>query len=935
MRERDSSADKSTHDPSGSESEDTANGQLAIFERFVEESGVGFGIADLDGRITYVNQTLCVLLGYEPESLLGTQFPQHYPTSFQEKLTDEIVPTVLEGKQWKGELELLARDGRRIPTLENLFLIRDAEGNPRYFADVITDVTEHRKTQAALEQSRYLLDSLMDHLPHNIYFKDAESRFIRINKALTRCFGLTDPSEAFEKTDLDFFTDEHAGSAMADEQEILRTGKAIIDKVEEETWVDRNTTWAVTTKMPLYDEQGRIVGTFGVSRDITEQKRAQEALRTSEMRYRTIYDSSRDAIMVLTPEQGFLSGNPAAVDLFACRDEEEFTSCTPADLSPEYQPCGKTSSEKAQEMMATAMEKGSNFFEWRHRRFDGSEFSATVLLTRMELEGKPYLQATVRDITDQKLAAEELQAAKEAAETANRAKSEFLARMSHEIRTPMNAVIGMTELLLNTDVTPTQREYLGLVRESADSLMSVINDILDFSRIEAGKLELGSTTFDLRESLGDTMKALGIRAHAEGLELACRFASEIPKTLVGDLDRLRQIIVNLVGNAIKFTEDGEVLLNVEAESTWGNDVVLHFTVKDTGIGIPREKCASIFDAFEQVDGSRTRKFGGSGLGLAICSRLVDMMGGRIWLESAIDRGSIFHFTARFAVQADDVAEMPSVEPAILNNMRVLVVDDNATNRRILNEMLHCWTMQPTTASDVPTALYLLRQARQSGEPYRLVLTDIHMPDRDGFALAEEIRRDRELLETTIIVLTSGDDLGDVGLCEKLGVAARLLKPIKQSELFDAIMQSLGTYVEEMKSPRMEASKQAQRTLRILVAEDSKVNQKLAEAILVGEGHQVVLVNDGQEAVSAIQSEDYDLVLMDVQMPVMDGFEAVGKIREMEKRTGEHIPIIALTAHAMKGDRERCLEAGMDGYVSKPIRSELLFEMIDTVTESAN
>jgi CheY-like chemotaxis protein len=430
------------------------------------------------------------------------------------------------------------------------------------------------------------------------------------------------------------------------------------------------------------------------------------------------------------------------------------------------------------------------------------------------------------------------------------------------------------------------------------------------------------------------MKALGIRAHAEGLELACRFASEVPGRLVGDLDRLRQIIVNLVGNAIRFTEEGEVLLNVELESRSGDDVELHFAVRDTGIGIPKEKHSTIFDAFEQVDGSRTRKFGGSGLGLAICARLVDMMGGRIWLQSEGNQGSTFHFTARFTVAPDDAAEMPSVEPTVLENMPVLVVDDNATNRRILSEILRRWAMRPTTAANVTVAVDLLRQAAQSGEPFGLVLTDVHMPERDGFALAEEIRRDRELRDTTVIMLTSGDDLSELGRCDELGVAAHLLKPIKQSELFDAIIQSLSPFAFEAESSEPDAGEQEQRSLRVLVAEDSLVNQKLAKAILSRRGHQVVLAGDGREALSAVESQDFDLILMDVQMPVMDGFEAVSRIREMEQQTREHIPIIALTAHALKGDRERCLLAGMDGYVSKPIRTKQLFEVIENVLDKA-
>ncbi|HIQ21920.1 MAG TPA: PAS domain S-box protein, partial [Planctomycetes bacterium] len=610
---------------SGGATGTTLGEQLAVFKRFVEESGVGFGMANLDGRIVYVNRTLCGMLGRTSEALVGTRFPHYYPEPLRERLRREIIPRVLAGEHWKGELGLISSDGRQIVTLENLFLIRDVQGHPRFLADVITDITELRRTE--------------------------------------------------------------------------------------------------------------------------------RALRTSEMRYRTLYDSSRDAIMVLTPHEGFLSGNPATIALFGCRDEAEFTACTPADLSPEFQPDGRRSAEKAQEMMALAMQRGSHFFEWKHKRIDGSEFFATVLLTRMELEGKPYLQATVRDVTDQKRAAEELRAAKESAEAANRAKSEFLARMSHEIRTPMNAVIGLTELLLDTRLSATQREYLNLVRDSAESLMTVIEDILDFSRIEAGKLELRSVTFDPRETFGDTLKTLGIRAHAQRLELACRFAPEVPKRLVGDPDRLRQVIVNLVGNAIKFTEQGEVVLDVAVAERTDHDVTLRFSVCDTGIGIPREKQATIFDAFEQVDGSRTRRYGGSGLGLAICQRLVAAMGGRIWLESEPGCGTTFYFTARLGVPVHGGTEerTPPTIPPALSGLRVLVVDDNMTNRRILSEMVSRWSMKPNEASAVPEAVGELRRSAQAGRPYRLVLTDLHMPDEDGFALVEQMRRDEQLRDTAVIV----------------------------------------------------------------------------------------------------------------------------------------------------------------------------------------
>ncbi|MFH1267179.1 MAG: response regulator, partial [Planctomycetota bacterium] len=434
------------------------------------------------------------------------------------------------------------------------------------------------------------------------------------------------------------------------------------------------------------------------------------------------------------------------------------------------------------------------------------------------------------------------------------------------------------------------------------------------------------------ESLGDTMKSLALRAHTKGLELACRIRPDVPERFLGDAGRLRQIVVNLVGNAVKFTEAGEVVVDVELESQGDEEATLHFAVTDTGIGVPSEKQAVIFDAFEQADNSTTRRFGGSGLGLAISTRLVEVMGGRIWVQSEVDRGSTFHFTACFGLPRGEAARAAPRKPAIVQDTRVLVVDDNATNRRILQEMLQNWGMRPSVVGGAREALSLLRQTYQAGEPYELVLTDANMPEVDGFALVKHIRKDPELSSTIIMMLTSGDRPGDISRCEQLGVAAYLLKPIKQSELFDAIVMALGIAAPEDEGREGLAAEEPKRLrpLRVLLAEDSLVNQKLAVALLERHGHTVAVANHGREAIAALAVQDFDLVLMDVQMPEMDGLEATAVIRAREKQTGRHVAIIAMTAHAMKGDRQRCLEAGMDEYIAKPIRASVVFNTIEAV-----
>jgi PAS domain S-box-containing protein len=637
-----------------------------------------------------------------------------------------------------------------------------------------------------------------------MYVKDMDCRFLVANLAVARQMGAKTTEELLGKTDFDFYPREIATPFFEDEQRVIRSGKAEVNREEEGMDSHGNVSQVMTTQVPLRDKNGRVTGLVGIGRDITHLKKVQE----------------------------------------------------------------------------------------------------------------------------------EMQKAREAAEAASRAKSEFLANMSHEIRTPLNGVMGMTDLALDTELTAEQREYLETVKMSGDSLLTVINDILDFSKIEAGKIDLEALDFHLRESLETTLKTLAMRADEKGLELLCEVAPEVPEVVRGDSSRLRQIVVNLVGNAIKFTDTGEIEVKVQLEAREGTDCICRFTVADTGIGIPESKRESIFEPFSQADTSTTRKYGGTGLGLTISTRLVQMMGGKIWVESEVGRGSQFHFTVRLGgTDAKEIKLGTIAPPELLRGVKVLVVDDNRTNCRILEGMMGRWHMKPISVNGGASALALLSASREAGEPFGLILTDMHMPDMDGFAFVEQIRQRPELATATIMMLTSAGHRGDAARCQELGVAAYLLKPIRQSELREAIARVLGAREHDGAIPlitrfSLQDAREPDAYLRVLLAEDNLVNQRLAVRLLEKRGHRVVVAANGLEALQALEKESFDLVLMDVQMPEMDGLEATAILREKEKGTGVHQAVVALTAHAMKGDREKCLAAGMDGYLTKPIRPQELDQLLE-------
>ncbi len=709
-------------------------------------------------------------------------------------------------------------------------------------------------------------------------------------------------------------------------------GKGMTYEIELETVrTDGSKGWIVASGAPQRNPHGAITGLCGTAQDITERKRSEAELQFKTAFLEAQANSTLDGMLVVDDRGQRILQNQQLIDLFR--------------IPPEVI---AQSDDRIMLTYVVSLIADSDAFEAKVRylydhhdetSIDEIELKDGRTLDRYsspvnDKKGKYYGRIwTFRDITERKQAEQELLKARQAAEIANASKSEFLANMSHEIRTPLNGVIGMTDLALDSHPEASQREYLETIKSSADSLLTVINDILDFSKIEAGKMDLEVTDFDLRNCVEEALRPLALRADEKRIELLCEIAASVPEVVRGDPTRLRQVIVNLIGNAIKFTSEGEVGLRVDLESGEGESPILCFTVADTGIGIAADKREAIFNPFSQADTSTTRKYGGTGLGLSICVRLVSMMGGRVWFESDEGLVSQFHFTAQFQPAVNAAKREPIALCEKLRGSSVLIVDDNATNRRILMEMLQRQEIRTGGVGSGEDALVELLSASACGRPYYLILTDRHMPNMDGFELIEKIRSIPELSTTAIMMLTSAGHREDVERCKELGITSYLLKPVRQANLALAIGSALGESGIQPDNSVQPVPRSGVKRLHILVAEDNSINQTVAVRTLERMGHSVVIAENGLQVLVSLSQEAFDLVLMDIQMPEMDGLAATREIREAQWPGYSQIPIVAMTALAMKGDRERCLRGGMNGYVSKPLNRNELGEAIASVIDS--
>ena len=825
------------------------------------------------------------------------------------------------------------KDGREFQVSVTGSPLINSAGEVEALSAILRDISKQKDAEEAIHDSEERFRVMADGCPAVMWVTNAEGGIQFINRAYRELIGTT-----YEETE------GHKWQVALHPEDSARYVEAFQRAVRDHTPLraeararraDGEWRWMASYAEPRFSTDGEFLGLVGLSLDITERKRTEDALRSSEVRLRGITDSAQDGIVMMDPRGTISYWNPAAQSILGYLHEEAIGKNLHRLLVPERYLAAHRAAFPEFSRNGRGNAVGQTV-EMAARRKDGREITVDISLSAIRLNDGWHAVGIIRDITSRKLAEAAEQEAKRRAEAATRAKSEFLANMSHEIRTPMNGVIGMTGLLLDTDLTDDQRLYAETVRASGESLLAIVNDILDFSKIEAGRLDLATMDFDLQSLLDDFAATLAVRAHEKRLEFCCVADPEVPTLLAGDPGRLRQILTNLAANAVKFTQKGEVAVRVSLEQKEETGCLLRFSVRDTGIGIPADKIGILFAKFSQVDASTTRTYGGTGLGLAISKQLATMMGGEVGVESTEGVGSQFWFTVRLGRQLEG-SEAQSRPPANLRGVRALIVDDNATSREILSARMTSWGMRSAQAVDGPAALQALDQALAENDPFQVALIDMQMPGMDGEAVGRAIRADRRLADTRMVMLTSPGARGAARSFAAIGFAAYAAKPIGRRELMRALslalpgrraMQPPAKPIATRQTAGAALSRFDGREPRILLAEDDATNQLVAVGILKKLGLRADVVANGAEAVKALESVRYDLVLMDVQMPVMDGLKATRQIRDPRSKVRNHaIPIVAMTAQAMQGARECCLDAGMNDYLSKPVSPKDLAEVL--------
>lgn len=913
----------------------------------------------LNGTVEFVDDKIEKLIGYKKEDFLTgrIKWSDLVVKEDQELARKKFWDAYYGDKSYIREYRLKAKNGDIVWVEEGSQIICDEKGNIEYITGAFLNITERKRAEEALHKAHEELEKRVQERTEALaqINKKLEAEIVRRNKITEELqaskqqlagiiASITDRMTIIDDTHTIIWANDVAKKLFGEDiigktcHWVYRKSKeictgCILTKTFKEDKTHQFETDAIdihgnklifwcSTSVAARDQEGKPKLVVEISRDITARKKDELALKESEEKYRSIFENASEGIFQITPDGKFITANPSLAKILGYDSAEELIE-TITNINEQLYVDPYKSDEFRKNIERVGSIEG---FETQFFRKDRQIIHVSINAHAIQDENLEvlYYEGILEDIT-QKKHAEELKIAKEAAEAATRAKSEFLANMSHEIRTPMNAIIGLTDLALKTNLTPKQFDYLSKIQYSAHSLLGIINDILDFSKIEAGKLHIEATEFDLQEVLDNLSDIFSAKASEKKIDIVISCNQDVPRYLIGDPLRLRQVLTNLLGNAIKFTEKGEVLVKTSLICKEDHRVRLRFMVRDSGIGIPREHLSKLFVPFSQADTSTTRRFGGTGLGLTISKRIVEMMNGEIYAESEPDRGSAFYFTAEFGLQTEKKDKIFKV-PKALHGMKILIVDDNATSRIIFQDILQSFGFEADAVESGYEAIEKVEQSEDN--PYHLIIMDWMMPNLDGIATLRKIRKNPRFSDIPIILMTAYGREEVIQQAEAAGVNAFLIKPIKQSVLFDTIMEVFGqarTYGSSMVSDRKLdlLSLESLKGSKILLVEDNAINQQVAMEILSNAGIEVATANNGREAIQAVaEMTPYDAVLMDVQMPEIDGYEATRFIRE--DLMLKDLPIIAMTAHAMKGDREKCLKAGMNDYITKPINTDQLF-----------